>query len=51
MGDTWARVELGRHRAVVLSKNEKTERSFADALRKTSYTVAGFESITGVSDR
>lgn len=51
MGDTWARVELSRHRAVVLSKNEKTERSFADALRKTSYTVTGFESITGVSDK
>ncbi len=39
MGDTWARVDLGRHRAVVLSKNEKTERDFADALRKTSYTI------------
>ena len=49
MGDTWARVELGRHRAVVLSKNEKTERDFFDALRKTSYTVTGFESIAGAN--
>ena len=51
MGDTWARVEIGRHRAVVLSKNEKTESDFAEALRKTSYTVAGFKSITGVVNR
>jgi copper chaperone CopZ len=43
MDDTWACVELGRHRAVVLSKNEKTERDFAEALRKTSYSVIGFE--------
>lgn len=43
MGDTWARVELGRHRAVVLSKNEKAEHDFAEALRKTSYSVTGFE--------
>ena len=43
MGDTWAQVELGRHRAIVLSKNEKTERDFAEALSKTSYSVTGFE--------
>ena len=43
MDDTWACVELGRHRAVVLSKNEKAEHDFAEALRKTSYSVTGFE--------
>lgn len=43
MGDTWANVELGRHRAVVLAKNEKTERDFTEALSKTSYKVSGFE--------
>ena len=43
MDDTWACVELGRHRAVVLSKNEKNERDFAEALSKTSYSVIGFE--------
>ena len=43
MGDTWAQVELGRHRAVVLSKNERTERDFAEVLSKTSYSVTGFE--------
>ncbi len=43
MGDTWAFVELGRHRAVVLSKTEKNERDFSDALRKTNYNVNGFE--------
>ncbi|MBR0468458.1 MAG: heavy-metal-associated domain-containing protein [Mogibacterium sp.] len=43
MGDTWARVELGRHRAVVLSKSEKAETDFSDALAKTSYTVTGIK--------
>ncbi|MBR0400688.1 MAG: cation transporter [Mogibacterium sp.] len=42
MGDSWAHVELGRHLAEVLSKAQKTERDFADALRKTSYTITGF---------
>lgn len=46
MGDVWATVELGRHRAKVLSKSEKTEDDFSDALRKTSYTVAGFEQVS-----
>ena len=43
MGDVWASVDLGRHRATVLAKNEKTERDFSDALRKTSYTVTEFK--------
>ena len=42
MGDSWAHVELGRHLAEVLSKAQKSERDFADALRKTSYTITGF---------
>ena len=39
MGDVWARVELGKHRAKVLAKNEKTESDFSKALGSTSYTV------------
>lgn len=45
MSDVWATVELGRHRAKVLAKNEKTESDFSDALRKTSYTIADFRQI------
>lgn len=45
MDDTWVHVELGRHRAIVLSKSKKTERDFKDALRKTSYSVTGFEEV------
>ncbi|MCR5182079.1 MAG: heavy-metal-associated domain-containing protein [Clostridia bacterium] len=43
MGDVWARVDLGKHRASVLAKNEKTESDFRDALRKTPYRVAGID--------
>ena len=39
MGDVWARVELGKHRAKVLAKNEKTESNFSKALGGTSYSV------------
>lgn len=42
-GDTWAYVNLGRHRAEVLSKSEKTEADFVRALKGTSYKVTGFE--------
>ncbi|MBR2779756.1 MAG: heavy-metal-associated domain-containing protein [Firmicutes bacterium] len=38
-GDTWAHVNLGRRRAEVLSKSEKTEASFADLLKGTDYKV------------
>ena len=44
-GDTWAHVELGRHRAEVLSKNEKTEADFVRALKSTGYKVTGFEPV------
>ena len=39
IGDVWARVQLGRKRAEVLSKSEKTEADFVSALGKTAYTV------------
>ncbi len=44
-GDTWAHVNLGRKRAEVLSKAEKTADDFAEALKGTDYRVAGFEQI------
>ena len=43
MGDTWAKVDLGRHQAKVLSKSEKNENDFVDALRKTQYKVTAVE--------
>ena len=42
-GDTWAHVNLGRKRADVLSKTEKTEADFVKALKGTDYKVTGFE--------
>ena len=42
-GDTWAHVNLGRRRAEVLSKQEKTEGDFVQALKGTGYKVTGFE--------
>ena len=44
-GDTWAHVNLGRHRAEVLAKKEKTEDDFVRALKGTGDKVAGFETI------
>ena len=44
-GDTWAHVNLGRQRAEVLAKKEKTEDDFVRALKGTGYKVAGFETI------
>ena len=44
-GDTWAHVNLGRKRAEVLSKTEKTEDDFANALKGTGYKVTGLERI------
>lgn len=43
MGDTWAHVELGRHRAEVLCKNEHEEKDFRNALLGTAYRITGFE--------
>ena len=45
LGDTWAHVDLGRHRAEVLSKKEKTEGDFVRALKDTGYKVTSFESM------
>ena len=42
-GDTWAHVNLARHRAEVLAKSEKTEEDFTKALKGTGYKVTGFE--------
>ena len=44
-GDTWAVVNLGRKRAEVLSKTEKTEEDFAKALKGTNYKVTGCDII------
>ena len=44
-GDTWANVNLGRNRAEVLSKNEKTESDFVKALSGTGYKVVGMEKV------
>ena len=44
-GDIWAHVNLGRKRAEVLSKTEKTEADFVNALQGTDYKVTGFEQI------
>jgi len=42
LGDTWAYVQLGRKRAEVLAKNEKSEADFVSALSSTDYTVTSF---------
>ena len=44
-GDTWAHVNLGRHRAEVLSKKAKTEEDFVQALNGIGYKVTGFEQV------
>ena len=44
-GDVWAQVNLGRHRAEVLAKSEKTERDFVRLLGGTDYKVTGFEQV------
>ena len=44
-GDVWAHVNFGRKRAEVLSKKEKTEEDFANALKGTGYKVSGFEPV------
>ena len=38
----WAKVELGRNRAIVLAKQEMTESAFAEALQDTAYQVTAF---------
>ncbi len=42
-GDTWATVDLGRHRASILAKTRKTEEDFVRALKSTNYKVTAFE--------
>ena len=49
-GDMWAHVNLGRHRAEVLAKSEKTENDFVRLLGKTDYKVVGFEEVHLKSD-
>ena len=44
-GDMWAHVNLGRHRAEVLAKSEKTENDFVRLLGKTDYKVVGIEEV------
>lgn len=44
-GDVWAHVNLGRSRAEVLAKTEKTESDFARLLGGTDYKVVGFEAV------
>lgn len=44
-GDMWAHVNLGRHRAEVLAKSEKTENDFVRLLGNTDYKVVGFEEV------
>ena len=44
-GDVWANVNLGRKRADVLSKTEKTEADFVKALKGTNYKVVSFEQL------
>ena len=41
-GDTWAHVNLGRARAEVLAKNEKSEADFVRMLKSTDYKVTSF---------
>ncbi len=44
-GDSWAHVNLGRKRAEVLTKSEKTKEDFIESLKNTDYTVTGFEQV------
>lgn len=44
-GDVWAHANLGRKRADVLSKTEKSEDDFVKALKGTGYKVAGCEQV------
>lgn len=39
MKDTWTTVNLGRHRAEVLSKSKKTETDFTQVLKGSGYKV------------
>ena len=43
MDGVWSRVELGKNRAVVLTKTERSEAEFAQALGAKGYTVTGYE--------
>ena len=43
MDGVWARVNLGRGQAEVLSKAVRDEEAFLKEMRKTSYRVVSFE--------
>lgn len=43
LGDVWANVNLGRKRADVLSKTEKSKEDFVKALKGTNYKVINCE--------
>ena len=45
MGDVWASVNLGKNRAEVLAKAEKSQSDFANALSGSSYKVVSCERI------
>ena len=45
IGGTWARVDLAKNKATVLSKEVRTESDFADALAGTGYAVAKCEEL------
>ena len=45
MGDVWATVNLGKHRAEVLSKTERSESDFESALKGTGYKATSCERI------
>lgn len=45
-GDTWAHVNLGRARAEVLAKSEKSEADFARLLSHTDYEVTGCKKVS-----
>ena len=45
MGDVWATVNLGKNRAEVLAKAEKSQSDFANALRDSGYKVVSCEQV------
>lgn len=45
MGDVWATVNLGKNRAEVLAKVEKSQSDFANALRDSGYKVVSCEQV------
>jgi len=45
MGDVWATVNLGKNRAEVLAKAEKSQSDFANAIRDSGYKVVSCEQV------